>query len=1163
MKNRLTSEKTPISKQSRQAELLNDIQSSNLTGSWQWEPETDQYFWADSMFLLHGLTPSINGLIAIEAAHQMIYPDDFPVWQNFWEDLHKAGLAEAKFRIITSDGKIKQVYAQAKGIIGREGEHLFRGSFQEEKTELHQYLLDEIRRKDVRINILERAEEIAQSGTWQINLTTYQTFYSDNMFRLHGVQPGSISSHPDSFVRFIHPDDKTVVMNTFEKSYHEKIPIHIEYRILRHDEEERHLKLVSSVIKNEKGEQLLTGTTHDITERRRLELALEHSYDNLKIQYELLLQAEQLGSTGTWQLNLQTLEVYYSDNMYSIHGVRPQSLVPSPDSFFAFVHPDDRELMAEINAKMIAGQHVPLTEYRIIRADGKCRTLRQTIKFSVNTAKEKLLMVVIQDITEQHSTRTQLKEMNEKLVLQNELFLQAAKIVSIGNWLWNLDTGVTNYSENLHLIYDVKPDALPSQIEGFVKFVHPEDRERFKDTIRRIRAEENVVDSEYRISLSAGQLRYLRNRSKLIVSPEGHKIVIGTTQDITRETLLQLQLSERVNFAELLSDTTRDTIIVTDTSNNIFACNKHCEKVHGVKRNEVIGKNIFQVFPQLKTSEMIEHMRNAYQGKTVEVKGAKSVLAKGYHDLLIRPLKNNDDQMIGVLMMFHDVSQQHLLQQQLKERVAFIEKLVESSVDRIMVLDNNLNYIIWNKNCEQYYGIKKEDIIGKNVLELFPMFKTDPVYQECKKALTGETIHIPVKENDTQRYSESYLVPIKDERDQVTGILWVMHDLTEIMKAREELVISETRLKTAQKIAQLGNWEYNHATGTLSWSEEVFLMYGYQPNSFEPTVDFYVSASHPEHHTDIQKLLSVTSEDHSFTNRIYTLDGRVRHIQTIGHPVSDGSDKPVRVIGTMLDITEQKNLHEALKEKSRAIRNQYDQARQAELVSNVSTWQWDIDEDKIFWSENLFRILGYSPYSFEPTLEKFLSMVHPDDKKIVLDGMVAIENMDSGIVPLVDYRVFDKNGNIKYLHTGARVSKTRRGKHVTGTVQDVTENVLIRQQLSQNEQLIQRILEADRDAISVYDGNLQCIMWNKRSEELHGKLKSEAIGGYLFDLIPQLNQEKIGNTIQQVINDDLLVDADRHSIESGDMTIEISPLANAGYEKAGLLVIARKLSPQF
>lgn len=1157
MRGRFTSEKSTISKESRQAELLNDIQSSHLTGSWEWKPEADQYFWSDSMFFLHGLNPSSDGFIAMEAAHQMIHPDDFLIFQGYWDELHKTGSAEARFRIMQPDGKIKQVYVQGKVILGTGGVEIFRGSYQQEQTDLHRYLLDEIQKQDVRIQILDRAEVLAQSGTWEINLTTYQTFYSENMFRLHGVQPRSIKSHPDTFVRFIHPDDKTVVMNTFEKSYNDKIPIHLEYRIIRHDEEERYMKVVSSIIKNERGEQLLTGTTHDITEKKWLELALEQSYDNLQIQHELFQQAEQLGSTGSWQLNLQTLEVFYSDNVYVIHGVKPQSLAPSPDAFMAFLHPDDRQVMLETHAKIMEGQNGSLTEYRIIRPDGKCRILRQITKHSINAANEKLLMGVIQDITEPASARTQLKQINDKLVVQNEWFAQAAKIVSLANWFWDLDTEVAQYSENMHSIYDVQPDILPQQIEGFGKFVHPEDREVFKDIIRRIRAQEPIIDKEYRILLSDGHVRYLRNRTKLTVSPEGHKIVIGTIQDITRERTLQFQLSERMNFAELLSDTIHDTIIVADASNHIIACNKQCEKIHGFKKNDVIGKNIFQVFPQLKTAQMIENVRNAYQGKTIQVSGAKSVLTKGYHDLLVRPLKNKDDQMIGILMVLHDVTQVHQLQQQLKERVGFIEKLVESSVDRIMVLDDNLNYILWNKNCEQYYGIKKEDILGKNVLELFPMFKTDPVYQDCKKALQGETIHIPAKENDTHTYSESYLIPIKNERDDVTAILWVMHDLTEIMQAREQLVISETRLKTAQKIAHLGSWEYNHLTGTMSWSEEVFQMYGYEANSFEPTVDFYVSTSHPQHRIDIQKLLSITAEGYSFTNRIYTLDGRLRYIQTIGHPVLNGADKPTRVIGTMQDITEQKNLHEELKEKARALRNQYELARQAELVRNVSTWQWNIINGKLFWSENLFRILGYSPYSFEPTLETFLSMIHPDDRKRVVEAIETTEKMDSGIVPLIEYRVLDKNERIKYLQTSARVHTNRTGKYVTGTVNDVTEIVLMRQQISRNEQLLQNILDADRDAINIFNKDLQCLVWNKRSQEMFGRSKSEAIGKHLFDLIPALNQVQISSTIQQVMNDDLLVDADLHRINLENITIEISPVTN-GNEKAGLMLIARQ-----
>ena len=141
MKHNSTSEKSTVNKYSRQVELLNDIQSARLIGSWEWEPETDYYFWTDSMFFLHGLTPSSDNLISIEAAHQMIYPDDFVLMNNYWEELHKTGdCRQPAFGSLPPDGKIKPIHAQGKAILAPEGQHFFRGSFQEEKRELQQYL---------------------------------------------------------------------------------------------------------------------------------------------------------------------------------------------------------------------------------------------------------------------------------------------------------------------------------------------------------------------------------------------------------------------------------------------------------------------------------------------------------------------------------------------------------------------------------------------------------------------------------------------------------------------------------------------------------------------------------------------------------------------------------------------------------------------------------------------------------------------------------------------------------------------------------------------------------------------------------------------------------------------------------------------------------------
>lgn len=129
----------------------------------------------------------------------------------------------------------------------------------------------------------------------------------------------------------------------------------------------------------------------------------------MKLQEQQFHQIEVLASAGRWQINLQTLEVYYSDNIYTIHGIKPRSLVPSPNTFNIYVHPDDKELMENAHGSLMAGRMLPLLEYRIIRSDGKQRTLRQPVEHSVDAANEDIVLGLIQDITEYQTAKHQLK----------------------------------------------------------------------------------------------------------------------------------------------------------------------------------------------------------------------------------------------------------------------------------------------------------------------------------------------------------------------------------------------------------------------------------------------------------------------------------------------------------------------------------------------------------------------------------------------------------------------------------------------------------------------------------------------------------------------------------------------------------------------------------
>lgn len=142
--------------------------------------------------------------------------------------------------------------------------------------------------------------------------------------------------------------------------------------------------------------------------------------------------------------------------------------------------------------------------------------------------------------------------------------------------------------------------------------------------------------------------------------------------------------------------------------------------------------------------------------------------------------------------------------EKLKQQNEFVETIIDSSIDLIAVFDLDLNYLILNKHAEKAYNIKKEALVGKNVLSIFPDIKDSDMLRDLKKALDGEIVHntnytLPV----LNKYFETYYVPIKDNDNTVRRILMVAHDITAIMEANQNLqLLNEELEKSNQSLEQ-------------------------------------------------------------------------------------------------------------------------------------------------------------------------------------------------------------------------------------------------------------------------------------------------------------------------------------------------------------------------
>ena len=262
---------------------------------------------------------------------------------------------------------------------------------------------------------------------------------------------------------------------------------------------------------------------------------------------------------------------------------------------------------------------------------------------------------------------------------------------------------------------------------------------------------------------------------------------------------------------------------------------------------------------------------------------------------------------------------------ELRERNRFIETLFDTVEDPMAVFDKEGNYIAVNKKVEETYKIKREDIIGKNLLDVFPSLKDSTMHANLQKAIAGETIHhIDYLSPVTNRYYENLYIPLKDTKQQVYGVLVIAHDNTPIMEAAEKIRLVNTRLTEAQRLAHIGDWEWDIANDKITWSDELYRIFGLTPAELEPTFDNYLAYMHP----DDKDLVSQTVLDayanlqpFHFYHRIVRPDGTIRFLHGHGEVNADGNGRPLSMAGTAQDVTELKQAeHEIRKITDELIR---------------------------------------------------------------------------------------------------------------------------------------------------------------------------------------------------------------------------------------------------
>jgi diguanylate cyclase (GGDEF)-like protein/PAS domain S-box-containing protein len=562
-----------------------------------------------------------------------------------------------------------------------------------------------------------------------------------------------------------------------------------------------------------------------------------------------------------------------------------------------------------------------------------------------------------------------------------------------------------------------------------------------------------------------------------------------------------------------------DLIAELDQQGRIRYASESYARTLGYTPDELVGLNALELlqFDDLDAARSLFAERVA-EGATPPAREVRMAHRDGSRrdlECIVRYIPAGRWRSARVIVNARDVTERRAMEDALRASERAHRELLEHAPDAIFLAERDGRFVDLNERACELLGYSRAELLGRSITDVLPQAATANPVDRLAALRDGKTL----LSERAMRRADGTLVPVEISTRQLSDgrLQGIVRDITARQAADATLRHSAERLRLALEATGMGIWERDFVSGELVWSASARSVLGFDSDA-PATFETFLARLHPDDRPAVQQAFAdaqARGGEFSCDFRFIMPDGSVRHFTSIARMSLDPNGRPLRMVGTVLDITRRKQAQASLHAS---------EARLRTIISAAPDCVKVLDRDG--------QILDMNPAG--------LAVIEADTLQDVLgaraSALIAPEHLATfealnqaafrGESARAEFDVIGLRGTRRSMESDVVPLRDDRGDIIAALAlsRDVTERYAAERELRKLEQQNRLLIENANDVVIAYDVRGRITFVNQRWESVTAYTAEEALHMSIADVLhPQDRDNVLANMRERIAGKDVPV----------------------------------------